>query len=178
MAFKKSDNNMQRLQVWVSIYHAKELRRLSKKLKLPESRLIGFAIDNEMLEGGEDAFNVDLSLPDNLEEFAYAHEAGKILNYMKKMRVGITLDLLYINRHDLGVSDRNAFLAGFAECLKQGTIESFVVPAENVKTGETDILKYRARVNNPVTRKKILKKAKKKENEYEEYLKLKKKFEN
>jgi len=178
MAFKRDDRNMDEFKVYVSLHVGKELRRLGKLHGLTVSRLISYAIENEMLE--ENGFQVDLTLPESTVEHSYAGEANRILGYLKKLRTGMTLDLLYIARHDFGVPDKTAFLGGLKECLDQKMVEEYLAPP-TVKDGKTvkdECLKYRARVNNPVVRKKILKKAKTKEQEYQEYLKLQKKFGN
>lgn len=177
MAFRKDDRNMDEFQVYVSKTQGQEIRRIAKKLNLPYGRLISYAIENELKE--ENPFEVDLTLPDNLVHDAYAQEAGKILGYMKKLRTGMSLDLLYIARHDFGVYEKDAFLGGFKQCLDTEVIEAYVQDASIIKIGGVtgDIVKYRAKTNNPVIRKKMMKKAKTKDQEFAEYQKLRKKFE-
>jgi len=166
----KSDTRCKKIEGYIGLEAEKKLLNFAKMYKLTKSRLVAIAINNELDK--ETPFKVDFTLPEGIIEFSYAHEAGKIVTYMKGLRNGMSLDLLYVLRHDIGVPDADKFLAGFAECLQKEMLESYVAPANVKYTNSHDTTLYRLKLNNPVVRKKVMKKASK----YEQYQKLKKEF--
>lgn len=171
MAYKKQDGNARRVQGWLSLNHSSALDKFSKMYGLPISRLLAIAIENEM---NKDApFKISLQLPDTGEyvENSFADEAGKIVKFMKTLRSGISLDFLYILRHDFKIPDSSAFLGGFKECLDHDLIESYGAPATS-KAVKDSIL-YRLKSNTPIVNKKIRREVK----DHTQYLRLKKKFE-
>ncbi len=168
MAYKKDETNAKRVQSWISFEHNKILERFSKMYKLPISRLVAIAIENEIAT--KKPFSIDFSFPIDTVENAYANEAGKICKFMKTLRTGITLDFLYVLRHDFGVPERDEFLAGFNECIKNNLLESYDAPLTS-KNMNGAIL-YRIKTNTP----KVNKAKRKDASDYEKYLKLKNKF--
>lgn len=154
----------------------KKLEFYSKKYKLPMSRLIAIAVDNELaalsLEDEYMPFYWDMKLPafDSFPDLQYADEAGRLVKYMKRDSRGMSLDLLLVLRHDIGIPDRDRLKFGLVEALRKNLIEVFENPA-SVKYENVREL-YRLKQNNPITKKKRVKK----ETEKELFLKLQKKY--
>jgi len=170
MAFKKKteETNGIRAQSWISTNHYGKLENFSKMYKLPISRLIAIAIERELEK--DTPFKVDFTLPTDLLPNAYADEAGKILKFMRRLKSGVALDFLYVLRHDIGIFDGKAFLAGFSECIKANKLETFDAPDTSKYAKGTILYRIRDR--------KLKKEIDKEIVEYNQFLKLKKKYDN
>jgi hypothetical protein len=99
----------------------------SEAVHLPISKLNNFCVDNE-LEQGANAFfyDLDYEMPDTPYIVdAYAAEAMKILDVMKKVRSGLPLDQLVLCRRDIGIFEKRTFLLAFRELVKLELIESY-----------------------------------------------------
>lgn len=162
------------VKAFISNKHVEKLKFYAKRHKMPMSRLIGIAIDNEMFDSNLDEkipFQLNTKLPDSdYIEYTFAHDASKIVRFLKGLKVGMSLDLLIILRHDMNIPDKSIFLEAFRECLEQNMVEFYDAP-RSVKYPEETIL-YRLKTNNPT----VLKKVRKKISDFEKYQKLKKKF--
>ena len=170
MAYKKitEDTNGIRAQSWISMSHHKSLESFAKMYKLPISRLIAIAIERELER--DTPFKVDFTLPTDFIDGAYADEAGKILKFMRRLRSGVTLDFLYVLRHDMDITDGRAFLAGFSECVKAKKLEKSDAPESS---------KYlKGSIMWKIVDKKVKKQIDKEIVEYNQFLKLKKKYED
>lgn len=155
----------------VSKYAAANLKGLAALKKIPISRLIAIALDNELLKENPFDFNIELPESGEYNDFAHAHECGLIIDFIKASRP-TGLDILVLLRHDIGIPDKSTFLAAFKECIDNDVIEKF----NPRRGGTTNIYKdgyYHWRLKSTMTPKKARKKA----SEYDKYLKLKKKFE-
>ena len=134
---------------------------------------MAIAIDHE-LDKGKNAFNYDLSAPE--DEFipeAFLEEAGLIINYMKKSS-GMPLDMMLTMRHDMGISDKKVFLLAFRECVTVGMLEAYKPrQPEYIKIKyDEDFVFYRVKgADKPAA-----KKARRKATKYELFQKLKKEF--
>ena len=170
---KREENMMARAQGYIGHKHHDALERFAKMYDLPISRLVAIAIDNEMEK--DKPFKLDLKLPSEYVEYAHAKEAGKILDFMRGLRIGMSLDLLYIMRHDIGISDRDLFLAGFKECIMKEQIEKFEAPS-TTKYKAGSIL-YRVNALNPVVKKAKKAKTTKELRDYAAYERVRKKLE-
>lgn len=168
------NNKIERVTSYVSNKHMEFLVYYSQLYKLPITRLIAIAIDNECLKK-ENAFNVDLTLPESGEnvEYAYAEQAGKILNYVRNLPFGTSLDMLYIVRHDIGISNKDVLLSAFKECLDKNMLEVYT-PPRNMRTKRDDTTYYRLTGSDKSDKK--AKSIRKKASQYETYQKYKKKF--
>lgn len=167
-----NDNHLNKLASYVPKYHLEKVRKISKSRKISMARLVAFAIDRELQI--ERPFDFDCSLEgiDNIE-YAYADEAGRILNFIKTLRIGAGLDVLVLCRFEMNIPDKSVFLAAFKECLDKNMIEGFKPPVNpNRAPNADDYLYYRLIGDSPKDRKKMSKEAK----EFEKYQKLKKKF--
>lgn len=169
MTKAKSDNLMVKLSTYVSYHHEKVLKLISQKRQIPVSRLISFAIDNEL--GEEDAFDIGAEIPTyDYEEFEYAKEAGMIMTYIRRLKKPNGLDILLVLRHDIGIPDKHIFLSAFRECLDKNLIEEVDRPSVGIKADDYKF--YQA------TGAMTFKKTNRQSKGYDLYLKLKKKYEN
>lgn len=168
------DFTMIRVQAFISQYHRDKLGYYCVDKSLPMSRLIAIAIDNELEK--EKPFNFPLDLPtQEYIEYAYVDEASKILAYMQKQNTGMTLDMLMILRHDIGIKDKETFLAAFRECLEKKMLEEYHQLKNNYAIDDyVDTTYYRVVGTGPKDTKVLRGKTTK----YDRYLKLKKTFES
>lgn len=104
-----------------SIY--KILKDYSEQRRLPATRLVAYAIDNEL--DCNPSFNYPTIAPAMpYVPNAYAEEAGLILDFLKKhFKNGMGLDLLTLLRRDIGVPNKNTFLLGIRELQEAKLIE-------------------------------------------------------
>lgn len=100
------------------------LKSKSDEIAIPVSRLVLFAIDNEL--------DVDTPFyypcPDPTSPyvpFAYADEAGKILSFLSKFPSGTGRDTLMLCRRDIGIPSRTVFMLAYRELLDSGQVEEF-----------------------------------------------------
>lgn len=135
-----------------------------------KSRLVGIAVFNELRR--ENPFEWDTTFPedDDVVEYAYLDQAGRIMNFFKTQIRPIPLDFLLLIREDLGIPDRYEFLMGLKECLdKKMVIRSVSKKSKYYKDGT---VLYGTKEQKTSNFKKVLKNA----NEYDKYKKLEKKF--
>lgn len=176
MAFKKNEKDERRLipvSSYVSKVHMDKLKKYSEDLQLPISRLIGMAIDDELFEK-KYPFNWEFDLDDSEEyiEYAYADEAGRIVNFLKGLPNGLSKDQLMIVRHDMNIPDKKTFMLAFRELLEKEQIESYVAPKSVKYPTKWDTILYRVVSNSP----KLNAKTRKEIKEYATLQRLKKKF--
>lgn len=151
----------------VSKYHCIELDKVKNKTKIPLSRLLTIALDNELLK--DKPFDLDFTFPDSID-FAYADEASKILDFLSVNKFGIGLDNLLLLRHDMGIHTREAFLGGFNECLSRNILDSYR-PKDTVNIKYTkNYLHYKLFIKGSARERKMQRKS------YSNYLKLHKKY--
>lgn len=181
MAYKKNPVRDEKRLIQITGYIGKKqmekLMYYSKSLQLPLTRLIGMAVDNELYEK-EDPFNWDFTIPeDDYVEYAFADEAGKILNFLKSLPNGLSKDQLLILRHDMDIPDKTAFMLAFRECLEKNMIEAYVAP-KSVKYNNSfgDVILYRLISTSPSANKKVRKKVREELSDLAQYEKLKKKL--
>lgn len=160
------------LKTNISQHYRKALMVILEERKITLSRLVAIAIEHEFER--PNAFEYDCSLPDdNYVEYAYVDEAGKILKYMSNSP-SMSLDLMCLVRHDMGIPDRDTFLLAFRECVEKGFLESCKPPSSSwslFKYDETQVF-YRLKDANTMK----FKKARRQSTKYEIYQKLKKEF--
>ncbi len=169
-----SPNRLKKVSGYITDKHYQEMLRLSQEKKLPMSRLVAVAIDNEFQTDKPFEWPMYPVIEGEYVEFAYAHEAGLILNFLKTQMNGMGIDLLLLLREDIGITDKEVFLAAFRECLEKGLLESYVPKAGKYAPAPAEGY-YHYRI--PGTGPKENKKLRNKVTKYEKYLKLKKEFE-
>jgi len=124
----KDDKKMIKFQVFFSKKHEEQLRYYAKRHGLPMSQLVAMAIDNELFEQKERIpFKWNLKFSDDqFEEYTWANEAGKIMNFLKDLQyTGMSLTQLLICRHDFGVPDKEVVKNALKELLDKEMIEEF-----------------------------------------------------
>lgn len=98
------------------------LKAKAEERGLPVSRLICYAIDNE-LALGEAAFNYEIEMPKTIFiERAYVTEAGRLLRYIQKYGA-MSLDQILLARRDIGLATKEVAMLAARELM---TIESLV----------------------------------------------------
>jgi len=142
------------------------LKNVSASTGLPMSTIVGLALDAEMERNPR--LSYDLTLPDNYIEYAFAAEAGRILDYIKKLRKSsISIDFIYMLRHDIGVTDKEKLLGAFRELIEKEFLVEVKAPFLTNYKYPDDYKFYGV----PRTTKES-----KEEREYKQYLKLQEKF--
>lgn len=160
-----NSKRMVKVTMWVSKTHAMKIENAAKRTKLPKSRVATLAFD----EGLEHNPNLeyDLTLPDEYVEYAFAHEAGKILDYMKKQDIGLSPDMLFVLRHDIGIADKETLFGAFKELIEKEFIVKAKPPQRMNYTYPEDYEFYEVKKD---------KKQKAKDKRYEKFLKLQREF--
>jgi len=144
----------------------------SRKRKIPARRLISYAIEKELER--EDAFEYVTELPESgmYDELTFADEGGKIFNWMMINRP-TSLDIMCLLREDIGIPNKDTLLAAIREMLDADVIETIPpIPTKYIKEFPEGFLHYALKGEAQET----AKKKRNKVNEYEKYLKLKKKY--
>lgn len=178
---KGRKKNMEKITFACPMGHVLSLRKISALSDIDISKLVAIAVDNEMSKGLEGRFKVDLCLPDidDVEEFAYAHEAGKLLDFLKVLQNGTSLMMLYILRHEIGVSDKDRLLYALSDLLQRKMVEAYrPEPTKYMIEVPEDLIYYKAKFKKE---RKVKTRYKKKEKSFEdlekEYLQRKKELE-
>jgi len=116
----------ERFTVYISKKVFKYLEHYAEVLQLPIGRLAAIAVERELTK--DKPFDVEIKLPEKgtYEEFSYSDEAGKIMRWWKQNDAMVTLDQAYILRHDMGIEEGEAFLAGMRECMEGGFLEGYI----------------------------------------------------
>ena len=151
--------------VTLSNYHSKRLKDYALRMKLPLSRLIALAVDNE-LSKNEPFKGISFELFKDVQEYAYAKEAQRISDYMDKIGHAVTIDFLYSHRHDLPLETLEEVIGGFSELMRAGLlVESKPAFVKPIKGGHKYYKLYDEKDEEKEAR------------EYARYLRLAKKFE-
>lgn len=120
----KEQDPMVSITVFISKGTAEKIKEISMNKDIPVSRLIAYAVDNEL--DCVEPFSYDYSLPSiAYVENAYSDQAMKVYEYMKQFPKGIGLDTLLMGRRDAGLPDRLDFLMGYRELIMSKMIEEF-----------------------------------------------------
>lgn len=115
------------LRVPVSSTLFDRLEAQAERFKMPVTRLVAIAVENELAKDKPfEDFVVKIPESGTYDEFTFSDEAGKIVNWFRMFGASVTLDQLYIFRHDMHIPDGHTFLAGVRECLDRGMIETFI----------------------------------------------------
>ena len=151
-----------------------KVMKLVREKKRPISRLIGIALDNELNRENPFEFNADIPEEEHAE-YSFTNEGGKILEFIGTHE-GFGLDLLLLCREDIGVPEKERFLAAFKEIANKDLIEPYKNLAANIRTKvpyEEDYVVWRLAKDLKPQKVKL---TKKRATEYEQYQKLKKRF--
>lgn len=119
-------NHAVKVYIPISLYTA--LKARSDKSGMPVSRLVCYAIDNE-LTNNPDPFSYPCPEPTNtFVEAAYTEEGGKIFRFLKKFGPH-GVDQLMMARRELGILDKLTFMLGLREILMRNTLVRKVYPS-------------------------------------------------
>lgn len=100
------------------------VRDASEDLRIPVSRLIALALDNEL--DSLSPFSYPCPVPEAVPgAHRYAEEAGRLLAFIKKFPNGVDLPGLVLCRRELDIPDRHILLAAYAELMADKLIEEF-----------------------------------------------------
>lgn len=170
---EKAKPNMIDFKFKLPRWHDKKLREIGISRKISLTRLICFALDNELIKDRPFEFDLELSKEDNIE-YAYADQAGKILTFINSLHKGVALDILVLLRHSIGIESKAELLGGFKELVDADMIESFIPPVRKMyTTSYNPNYKYWRKKDSP----EVAKKQSRQNKKYAKYLKLKAEFE-
>lgn len=159
---------------FVSRHFHSKLQYFSELHALPMSRLIAYAIDQELSK--EIPFErLSVKLPtEDVTEFAYADQAGKLISYLRHRHQGLTIDQIIHLRHDIGVTDIDALMFALKDSIERGFVVEYTPEKrfERVRAPMT-LVHYRLKIQTP----KVKKKGRKRVADFERYQRLKKRFE-
>ncbi len=97
---------------------------LAIEKQISPSRLISFAIDNEL--DTPKPFNYPCDLPtDEYKEYTYVKEAGLILQFLKIVPNGVLKQTIALCRRDIGIESRKVLLAALRELFEKEIVEEF-----------------------------------------------------
>jgi len=163
---KATENKMTKIQAFVGKTQFEKLRYYAQTLNLPLSRLVSYAIENEIDK--LKPFDLVVKLPKSIEykPDTYAKEASKIVNFLRGQEYGMTLDLLLVLKTDIGLKSYDDVINGLLECIHHKILEK---KTYRHKQGEHYRLKKDSEREDAV---------KKKTDRYELFQKLKREFQD
>ena len=85
--------------------------------------MIGVAIDNELQSANPFDHSIEIDMDAPRVEFGYADEAGKMLDFIRRLPKGGTLQTVFQGRWNYGVPDLALAKAAFRELLDNNLIE-------------------------------------------------------
>lgn len=106
------------IEVYVPASIRKKIKEVSEKKLIPMSRLVLFAIDNELDQ--EEPFRYDIPEPNVYVEYEYAIEAGRIIKFLENFKSGLSIDQIITMRREIGVQDKQKLINGLEELLNTG----------------------------------------------------------
>lgn len=119
-----TDNLFRMINVYVpaSVYII--LAKASEEKEIPMSRLVAYALDNEL--DSPTPFNYPSDLPtDEYKEFMYAKEAGRVMKWMNSVPGGVNKESIMLCRRDFGIETRREVLYALRELFEKDMIEEF-----------------------------------------------------
>lgn len=126
------DDPFEKLTSFMPTDTAAILTQIADERGVPVSRLIAYAVDNEL--DLETPFNYPIPKPDTeYVEFAFATDAGKLLRFLQKLKGGAAPDTLLICRRMIGIDKREHVMYAYRELLEQGLIEEFYPKSKNYR---------------------------------------------
>jgi len=126
---RREQNPFEKLTIFLPKTLSYMLREKSQETTIPMSRLVMYALDNEL--DAPNPFNYPVELP--MCEFfdtAYASEAHSIATYLLKFPHGTGRDMLMLCRRDMDIPNRETFLLAYRELLNNEIIVEAVPPGK------------------------------------------------
>lgn len=115
------------IRVYLPRSLAKALKDESEARALPISRLVCYAIDNEMEAPAPFTYNCEMPMTEFVEG-AYVDEGSKIVRFLTKFLHGSGRDSLMLFRRDMGIVDKISFMLGYREATVRNMIGEYDVP--------------------------------------------------
>jgi len=112
-----------KLTTYVSEHHYKELYKYAENKKIPKSRLLAIALDNEMSNKNPFDYNLGVVSAKSNES-----DQAKIINYVKTAKGHLGKDLLCLSRQDIGIDDKADLLKALEDLIKSGVIATYKKP--------------------------------------------------
>ncbi len=117
------------------------LKDFAKGMCLPVSRLICYAIDNEL--EASIPFNYPCKLPESVYiRGTYSDEAMRVTDLMRKFTQGAGKDMIMMHRRAMGIPNRETLMLALREMLESGVVEETVPPAKAKFKGYSHDYKY------------------------------------
>lgn len=121
------DDPFERVVTYIPKGTLEILRKISNERCLPMSRLVSYAVDNEL--DCANPFNYPTELPtEPFVKFLRPKECAAILEFLKFLSGGLSRDMLLLCRRQMGIEDRKDFMIAYRELLELKSIEE-VVPS-------------------------------------------------
>ena len=102
-----------------------ELRKHAKNLKFPISRLVTYAIDNELEK--QSPFSYSMLPQPNFKAGDHEDDARKVANFLIRFPRGVGEDWLLLSRRDIGITDRSRCLNALRE-LRELSLLKYLKP--------------------------------------------------
>lgn len=116
---------MKPLKVYMPTCLYEILKAKADKMEMPVSRLICYAVDNEIAEG-EEAFSYPCEMPQTVfVEDAYANEAGRVFRHIKQFGAK-SIDQLMLERRQIKVPDKGTLMLAIREIMTKTNILEYV----------------------------------------------------
>lgn len=123
-----ADRNYVQVTVYLPRSIHDVLKAKSEKSGMPVARLIAYAIDNEICEGAELAFEYPCEMPQTIfVEGAYTDEAQRIYKWLTKVNAQ-GVDQLMLARRDIGVPEKNTLMLAIRELTSRTGLTRWVYP--------------------------------------------------
>jgi len=107
------------------------LKQFSEVTMLPISRMVSFAIDNELDQ--RVPFHYPIEEPQTtFVPYAYSQEAMQVLQFLKRFNSGLSKDMLLLFRRSMGIPNKTVLLLALRELFQTGLVyESSKKPTSN-----------------------------------------------
>lgn len=103
------------------------LRKLAADRRLPISRLIWYALDNEL--ESPNPFNYECPEPETVfVQYAYSEEAKKIYDFLRKFPEGLNTDMIMLMRRQIGLPNKITLMLALRELLNTTLVVESKVP--------------------------------------------------
>lgn len=105
---------------------AKYKHRMKVEDQMTLSQMICLAVDNELQAANPFDAEIKIDFTEPQQQYAYADEAGRMLNFLRRFPKGTTLQTLFNCRWNYGIPDVNTVKRAWRELLATDTVEFFM----------------------------------------------------
>jgi hypothetical protein len=107
-----------KVATYVSKFHYEKLEKLSKKFKVPKTRLIAIAIDKEM--ESKEPFKLNLGV---VSSTTNEQDQAKLIQHLSTNGGFLTKEMLCLFRQQIGISDIPDLLKALEELIKRDIVK-------------------------------------------------------